>query len=396
MSRVFETALLGPLTVKNRVVRSATHEGMGDAEGAPTDDLERMYERLAAGGVGTIVTGYVGVDRRGRATPTMRMFDDDRYVDIYRPIVARAKAHDVTIIQQIAHGGAHAAAHLDGVELVAPSRYRIQPSGTVARELREEEIDAIIDQFVAAIVRTQAAGFDGVQIHAAHLYLLAQFLSPHVNQRQDRWGGSTENRFRIVQQIVSRARQKVGSFPILAKFSAYTFDRNGVTEDEGVRIAELFDAAGIDALEVSCGGATDLFATMRVPRIPVEAAFAYLRELRQMSGFQRFIMKRTFPLLVKPVRPLHNYNVGIAARIKQRVSIPVIVVGGIRALSDMENIIREGQADFVAMSRPLLRTPDLIRRMEEAKETESRCIDCGHCLFRSIEHPVRCLNGKVV
>jgi 2,4-dienoyl-CoA reductase-like NADH-dependent reductase (Old Yellow Enzyme family) len=395
MGGIFDEARLGPLLVKNRIVRSATHEGMGDIQGYPTAALGEMYERLARGQVGTIVTGYAGVSPEGRACVTMRMFDEDKYIDTYRPIVDRVKDHGTAIVLQIAHGGAFAGIGLGDMERLAPSDYKSQAMGTTARELKEEEIESIINAFVDAIARAEAAGFDGVQLHAAHVYLLSQFLSPHINRRTDQWGGNTENRFRIVQEIVSRARKKVGPYPIFAKYSAYSLEKNGVSVDEGIRIGQLFESAGVDALEVSCGGMTDLFSAMRVPRTPVEAVFTYVSELRTLPRWKRTVMKPLFRMTARPVKPLHTYNVDAAQRIKQHLSIPVVVVGGIRTIEDMEAIVDGGKADFVAMCRPFIRTPGLVRRMMAGKQNRSTCTDCGYCLFLCAEHPVRCLNGKI-
>mgnify|MGYP001592906130 FL=1 len=238
MKNVFEPWSLGTLRVKNRIIRSATHEGTAHPDGMPTDGLEKIYHRLAAGGAGAIITGYVGVKRNGRTFANMRMFDSDAYVDIYKGINDRLKSSGTPVIVQLAHGGSRSNGKLSGEEVIGPGR-RKNDYGDAGKEASETDILAVIDAFVAAVARARKAGFDGAQLHAAHGYLLSEFISPKLNQRKDRWGGTVENRMRIVTEILRRARQEVGSYPILVKISAHDEFRNGLTEQDVIAISRL-------------------------------------------------------------------------------------------------------------------------------------------------------------
>jgi len=214
----------------------------------------------------------------------------------------------VPIIAQLVHGGGQINGKSLGERPVAPSRKLYPLTLSLAHALGEQEIAQIIDSFVAAIERAHMAGFSGVQLHAAHGYLLQEFLSPRSNRRRDRWGGSTENRFRILAEIMSKARDRVGNFPILVKYSATDGDKNGLRIEEGLRIAELFQKTGFDAIEVSCGGSEDGLNSIRVTNIPAEAILAFVPWFRSLPMPVKIVLRRLLPITIKRPVPLFNYN----------------------------------------------------------------------------------------
>jgi 2,4-dienoyl-CoA reductase-like NADH-dependent reductase (Old Yellow Enzyme family) len=395
MSMVFEESSIAGMKLKNRIIRSATHEGLGDEDGRPMPGLGEIYADLAKGGVGAIITGFIGVQKKGRALQNMRMLDRDELVDAYQAITARVKAAGVPIIAQLAHGGGQINRMVIGERPVAPSQKFYPVMMSSARALTEQEIDEIVDAFAAAVERAYKAGFSGVQLHAAHGFLLHQFLSPHSNMRGDRWGGSTENRFRILAEIIHRARVRVGDFPILVKVSAYDGDKKGVRIEEGLRIAELIQKNGFDALEVSCGGSEDGFNAVRVKKIPTSAMIALVPWFRSLSGPKKIVLRTLLPLMIRRPVPLLNYNVEAAARIKGEVDLPVIVLGGIRRIADIEQIISGDKADYVAMARPFIIEPDIANRFRTGMQKESRCINCGYCLMGVTGSKLRCYYGKI-
>jgi 2,4-dienoyl-CoA reductase-like NADH-dependent reductase (Old Yellow Enzyme family) len=392
MNQVFEKTSIAGIALENRIFRSATYEGMADEEGRPKDDLLTVYERLARNKVGAIITGYWAVQRNGRAYPHMCMFDSDDSIDSCRKLSTAVRAHNVPLILQIAHGGGQC--DPSGTrKTVAPSSVSY-PLYSRPRALSEYEIEEIIDNFVKAIVRAKKAEFSGVQIHAAHGYLLSAFLSPHFNRRQDRWGGSTENRFRIVGEIIGRARQQVGDYPILIKISAYDGHKDGTTVEESIRLSKMLQEAGCDAIEVSCGNC-DWLHSIRMTEIPVEAILAFSPQYSQKPVWIKKILKLLIPLMIKKHRPLRNYNVEAAVKIKEQVSIPVIAVGGIRKLRDIEEIIGENKADYVSMCRPFIIEPDIVSKFSSGKQVESRCINCGYCLIGVSNDKLKCYYGKI-
>lgn len=394
MKQVFEQCSIGTLTLKNRIIRSATHEGMAWPDGMPTDDLVKTYQRLAEGGAGAIITGYVSVLQNGKTFPNMRMFDSDRYLPVYKSINDQLKPYGAPIIVQIAHGGSRSISRVTGQEVISASARSKNEFGDKVKEASEAEIQAIIGAFVAAIVHAKAAGFSGVELHAAHGYLLSEFISPVLNKRTDKWGGSTENRMRIVIEILSQARKEVGrSFPILVKMSAHDEFKRGMTEAEAVNIARMLQAASCDGIEVSCGYG-DFLYVVRMPKLPVDAVLNLMPGYREKSAFQKRLTRLIAPFLAKAGKPLHNYNVSAAEVIKRNIDIPVIVVGGIRKLSDISTIISEKGIDCVSLCRPFIIEPDIVNRFQRGQEI-SRCINCGYCLIGVAANKLRCYYGTV-
>jgi 2,4-dienoyl-CoA reductase-like NADH-dependent reductase (Old Yellow Enzyme family) len=394
MPKVFEESVLAGMTFSNRIIRSATHEGMADECGRPLEELAKVYARLALGGVGAIITGFAVVQRNGRLLPNTLMFDKDEYIEDYRKILEPVKGYGAPVILQLAHGGGQIDPVLTKIEAVAPSKLKYPLNGALARAMSESEIEEVIENFVKAVVRAKAAGFDGVQLHAAHGYLLSEFLSPCCNRRKDKWGGNTEGRFRIISDIIKGAKHELRNYPILMKFNAYDGDRNGMTIPEAIKIAKLFEKAGGDAIEVSSGGIALGFQYARMTKFPVEAIMNMHHSQRNKSALSKKILSALIPFAVKMLKPLHNYNVAAAFEIKKHVNIPVIVTGGIRNFAAMESILEKGQADYISLCRPLIIEPNLVKKFKEGKQDRSKCIDCGYCLVGSIESQLYCYHGK--
>lgn len=390
---IFETSSIAGMVLKNRVIRSATHEGLGDGRGYPRDELKDVYVRLAKGGVGAIITGYAGVRLDGRTYANMMMIDDDGCIPAFQKVTSAVKSYGTPIILQIAHGGGLSDPAVTGSAAKAPTGLRYKNGKCTAQELGENDIEEIIKSFVRGVERGKLAGFDGVQIHTAHGYLLSEFLSPHLNRRKDKWGGTLENRFRIIRDIIGRAREKVGKFPILIKFSAHDSQKDGMRVEESVRLAQYFQKASFDAIEVSCGN-DDWFYTIRAPKVPVEAILNMDQSLQQASQIKRQMASFFIPRLYKTYTEMENYNVAAAEKIKANVDIPVIVVGGVRKLSSMREIIGQGKADYVSMCRPLIIEPDLVNKMKNGQQDESRCLNCDYCIIGVASNPVRCYYGK--
>lgn len=393
--KVFEPGSIGTLELKNRIIRSATGEGMSDERGFPKRDLTDLYLRLAKGEAGAIITGVVGVQADGRV-PNMPFLHSDEYIHPYREMNTELQEHGTPIIVQLGHGGANIFLDKADEMSVGPSAYTEPPFNLRrARALSDEEIRKLVDSFVMAIARAKKAGFRGVQLHAAHGYLLQEFLSPRINRRLDTWGGSVENRFRVIGEIVHGAREKVDMFPILVKYSAYDYDKGGISLDEGLRIAELMQKSGVDAIEVSCGGMLSGFSCVRTSRPPIEAMMEYIPQLKSQPVIKRFLGRTALRLAYRRYPQLHNYNVSAAEKVKHTVDIPVIVVGGIRKLGDIEDIIANNRADFVSMCRPFVIEPNIVQKMRSGQQTESRCIDCGYCLYGLFSGTLRCHHGKI-
>jgi len=390
---VFQPTVLAGMKLKNRIIRAATHEGLGDSRGLPQDELRDIYVRLAKGGAGAIITGYAGVLASGRAWKNMLMIDGDDCVAAFKKLTAAVSPYETPLILQLAHSGGMANAAVTGSDPKAPSKHRYWGGRTTAKELTESEIEEIIAGFVHGIERARQAGFDGVELHAAHGYLLSEFLSPYLNRRQDKWGGTTERRFHIVREIVARARDAVGGYPIIIKISAYDFQSGGMTVDEAVRLAGLIQHATLDAIEVSCGN-DDFMCTVRAPRVPVEAILSMEPTFKQASWIKKQLASLLIPRMLKSCAYSENYNLEAAERIKASVDIPVIVVGGVRKYSAISETIAHSKADYVSLCRPFIIDPEIVNKLQTGKRTESGCINCNYCLIGVTDNPLKCYYGK--
>ena len=391
-----ETSISG-ITVKNRIIRSATHDGLADENGAPCDKLITKYEHLAKNGIGCIITGYAAVSRNGVSPyPRMMKIFDDGVIEKYKELTDAVHRNSTPVVLQIAHCGRQTSSKAIGMQKVAPSNVLHAFYPDKAKELSDDEIYKIIDDFVSASVRAEKAGFDAVQLHGGHGYLLHDFLSPYGNRRKDSWGGSIENRCRIVELIIKGIKEKT-NLPVWIKLSAADNRKGGMDIDASVQICKRLEAAGCDAIEVSCGTVQDGMNTMRSELMPMDAVFKY-RE--PCASFPRLLNKIALPAanlinpLIKQPKPLENFNVENAERIKNSVTIPVIVVGGIHKVSDMEIILSEGKADFISMCRPFICEPDLAKKLMNG-QTEAKCIMCNYCGLVIEKEPTRCLYGKV-
>jgi len=401
MSQVFEASSIGGIQLKNRIIRSATSDGLADPSGRPTEQLVEFYIRLAAGGAGAIITGLTGIQQDGKSsTYHPLMLDRDDFIADYQKLTNAVHRYGTPIIVQLNHCGRQTRQKITGKPTVAPSARRdLYFLEKRPKALSEMEIETIISNFVKAIARAKKAGFDGVQLHLAHGFLLSSFLSSNTNKRTDRWGGSLKNKFRIVERIFSGARKEVGDFPILVKMNAYDTRKDGMRLPEAIEIAKLLEQAGCAAIEVSCGVVNDGFITVRSEFFPTQAALQYSYLLEYLPGFIKQIIRPFVPLATALIVPLPKeislYNVEAAGVIKNNVSIPVIVVGGIRRLADIEDIIINKRADYVSMSRAFIIEPDIVNRFKEKKQTESSCIACNYCITCIENMPFKCFHGKL-
>jgi len=351
---IFDPITLCNMDLQNRFVRAATHESMAEKDGKPTSKLGNLYEELAKNDVGLIITGFSYVLPSGQSVIYQQGIYDDRFIEPYLKITEMVHRYRSKIILQIVHGGRQAAISEEYPVPMAPSEIKDELSGVVPREMTEQEILEVIEAFTKAAIRAKKAGFDGVQLHCAHGFLLSNFISPYTNRRADHWGGSVGNRARIVTEIVKRIKELAGAdFPILVKLNATDgFRPNSQRADMGIEIsqaietAKILEKAGVCAIEVSGGMSKTSGETIRLA-INSPTKEAYFREYSKA--------------------------------IKKAVNIPVILVGGIRSLSVMEHLLENGFADMVSMSRTFICEPDLVLQLKSGKTTKARCVSCNLC-----------------
>jgi 2,4-dienoyl-CoA reductase-like NADH-dependent reductase (Old Yellow Enzyme family) len=348
---LFEKSWIGPLELRNRAIRSATWEGAADPRGFVTDRIVEIYDRLASGGSGLIVSGFQYVKANGIAMPHQIGNYCDNQMDGLSRITETVHLHGARILAQLVHCGAKADPGLfpyEG-ELWGASAVPDPFTGRSPREMTTGEITDLVESYASAAKRSMKAGFDGVQLHAAHGYGINQFLSPSSNRRGDRYGGSIGNRYRFLGEVVEAIQGETGGdFPLFVKHSGNDFFEDGLPPDESRQIGMRLADTGIDCIEVSGGS--------------------------KASG-NGLVPSRTGILREED----EAYLAGLACYFKGSVRIPVATVGGIRSPAVVEKILNNGYADYVSLSRPFIREPHLIKRWESGDLARATCISCNGC-----------------
>ncbi len=370
MKYALSPATIGRLHLKNRFVRSATYDGMAERSGRISEAQIALYRKLAEGGVGLIVTGIASVHPSGRISAFQNRIDGEDTLPGWRRLVQTVHDAGSRIAVQLFHGGRESWVYQKAKRsmAVAPSVVSNDPyCDAEYREIREEEILELIGAFADAAARTREAGCDAVQLHAAHAYLFSQFLSPTANLRTDRWGGDLDSRLRFLEKVYWAVRKSVGpDYPVLVKLGVADGFSGGLTFTEGREAAIRCAQWGFDAIEVSQGLRGKRYA---------ETEFRCGIRTRQDEGYFR----------------------QWAREIQAAVSVPVIMVGGIRTPEIAEEVLVNGEAALVAISRPLIREPDLITRWQSGDLRPATCISCNRCFDAILKgQPLHCAMGKEV
>jgi 2,4-dienoyl-CoA reductase-like NADH-dependent reductase (Old Yellow Enzyme family) len=348
-NQLFEPIKINKLEIKNRLMRSATWDGSADESGGVTDQSVRIYRELGQGDIGLIVTGYAFVSHPlGQANPGQYGIYSDDLIPGWKRLVKTVHGEgDSRIAMQIVHAGINSPYLVGkGFSLLAVSK---KPElNRPHQEMTEKEIKGIIINFAEAAVRVREAGFDAVQIHGAHGYLLSQFVSPIFNQRTDRWGGSPENRRHFHLEVIRKIRKAVGNdFPVLIKFGAEDNQEGGMPFSEGLETCRQMEKAGIDSIEISAGVG--------------EGSAAITKSGLKKGEIDKVVFRQN------------------AATVKKAVKVPIAVVNGIRSLEKAQEIIASQDADMVSLCRPFIREPHLISRWLKGDTRPASCLSCNLC-----------------
>jgi len=364
---------IGGLALRNRLIRAATSETMATDRGAATDDHVRLYGDLAAGGAGLIITGHIYVEPRGQYEPRQLGLDNDTLIPALTRVTGAVHDRGGIIFAELAHAGSQSI--IPTVTPIAPSVVSNAISARAPVEMTEADIAAVVAAFGTAARRAIAAGFDGIHIHAGNGYLLSEFNSPHANRRQDGWGGDAARRGRCLVAVYRAIRAAVGpDIPVTLRLGVADAVAPGLALAESVDRAVELAVLGLDAIEPT-------FGVMR----------SYRENIRPYVGVTRWqgladgIVHRVF------ARPIAEaYYRPFARALKARLTIPVILVGGLRDTETMADVLRSGDADFLAMARPFVREPDLPNRIAAGKRGRVDCVSCNICFKHEGIDPLRC------
>jgi 2,4-dienoyl-CoA reductase-like NADH-dependent reductase (Old Yellow Enzyme family) len=392
MSLLFTPKKIGNVKLSNRFVHSATYEGMAEETGEVSEELIKRYDRLAKGGVGLIITGHMFVQSSGKANKYQTGIHSDEMIPGLKKITEAVHRNGGKIAFQLAHGGRQTTKDLIDQTPIGPSSkgrdpvYFIKP-----REMTEDEIMEMIKAFGAATGRAVEAGADGIQLHAAHGYLINEFLSPFFNYRTDSWGGSDENRFRFLKEVVEEVKTIVpDGFPILIKINSYDYTpKQGIAPSLATRYAGWLAELGVDGVEVSCG--TMIYSYMNMCRgdVPTNEL------LKSLPWWQKPLGRLMLGKLEGKYDLEEGYNLEDAKMIKPALGdTPLFLVGGMRTVSHMEHVLENYYADFISMSRPFIREPFLVKKIKEGKMDKVSCVSCNKCMAAVVNDiPVYCYNA---
>lgn len=357
MPSLFTPARIGTLSLPNRLVRSATAERLADADGRPTPRLEHLYRDLARGGVGLIITGHMYIHPSGKCHPEMTGIYSDKLVPDLAKLADAVHREGGRIAAQINHGGMQCS--LETVAgTIAPSAIDAPFLPQPAREITPGEIMGMIQAYAQAARRAKEAGFDAVQLHGAHGYLVSQFLSPFVNKRTDEWGGDLTGRRRFLQAACQAVREQVGpDYVVFIKLGMLDGMEGGLAVEEALQVVAGLEDMGLDAVEISggIGGRRNLNSR---PGIHSETDEAYFRPLAQ--------------------------------RARSVTRLPIILVGGLRSRQVMEQVLASGDADLISLCRPLIHEPDLPNRFRLGAQERSGCLSANRCWPDAPGEGVKC------
>jgi len=345
--KVLESLTLKSHELINRFIRSATCEYMADEKGVPEDRFVELYRQLAFGGIGIVISGYAYVMPNGKSNPGQSAIYSDELIPAWKKVTRIFQDSPSLFLLQIVHGGRQVRPKHHQGPIWAPSAVPDHAYKTRPQEMTVAQIEEVSEAFIQAADRARQAGFDGVQLHVAHGYLLSQFISPYTNRRNDAYGGDQKKRTRLVVDIINGIKKRVGDeFIVSAKINGEDFVPGGLKLEQAVASAQLMKNAGLDLIEVSGGMAESRLGTVRrdIKSIDQEGYF------RQHSRM-----------------------------ICRQVKIPTAVVGGFRTLSVMEQTISSGEADFISLCRPFIREPQLVLHFEKALQKRASCVSCNRC-----------------
>lgn len=360
MADMFTPAKLGDLPLPNRIMRSAVWEAMADEAGFVTDALVDCNRELAEGGIGLIILGYSYVQPNGRQQPGQTALFSDEHVPGMKRVTDAVHAAGGKISTQIVHVGPQTNPDMIGGEApVGPSAVDHSIFGT-PRALETEEVWQIVEDFGHAARRSVEAGFDAIQIHGAHGYLVSQFISPLWNQRTDEFGGSLDGRMRFATEVYQAVKKNAADLPVFIKLNIDDFVEGSATPEDTLPLAAKLDELGIDGIEVSAGGALSRGRGPARTKIKKPEDEAYLMDL--------------------------------ARQVRSKVDCAVIGMGGFRSPAVINEILESGDVDFVSMARPFIREPRLLERWRAGDKSRSLCESCNGC-FKTLQYGkgIQCL-----
>jgi 2,4-dienoyl-CoA reductase-like NADH-dependent reductase (Old Yellow Enzyme family) len=386
-SILFTPFKLGPVSLRNRTIRAAAFEGMCPGN-MPSDDLLNYHRAVAAGGIAMTTVAYAAVDRSGLSFPHQLWLNKEVVPELIRLTDSVHKEGAACSIQ-IGHCGNMAKASVTGTRPMAPTSH-INPYGpTFPRAMHKDDIQTIVKAFGKAIHLARESDFDAVEVHAGHGYLISQFLSPYTNKRKDLFGGTLENRARFMHMVMEEVKKAAGNdMAVLVKVNMRDGFKGGMELEESLEVAKMLEQAGADALVLSGGFVSK--APMYVMRgaMPVKILAHYMEE-----RLTKIFVKQFGKYLIREVPFSEAYFLEDALKFRNKVSLPLVYVGGLVAREKIDEVLNHG-FELVAFARALIKDPDFINKLQHHELSRSACDICNYCIAVMYSQKAACIQNE--
>ncbi len=400
--KIFSAATIGKLTLKNRIIRSATFEGMCDDQGFPKESYHNLYSNLSKNDIGAIITGFAYIDKEGKAIqPGQAGIDHSSKIPYYKKVCETVHNNNSIIFMQLAHCGRQTDQDSTGGNVWGVSSKKSKYFRSKPQKMSIEKIQITINQFARAALFAKKSGFDGVQIHAAHGYLVHQFLLPQINNRKDIFGVNPKTKIgtEFLSVVIDKIRIECGrDFPILVKISGDVDYLHNFSKKQFVNLIHFLDNKKVDGIEISYGTMDQALNIFRGKTIPYKAIslFNPRYKLRYKFLFPVWKLFATLFLTLKIKKFTSAYNLNYATLAKQHTDIPIICVGGFQTGQQIETVIQNKKLDFVSICRALLCEPDFVKKLKSNPKYKSKCISCNICaIMCDSQKATKCYFGKI-
>lgn len=382
--KLFTPGNIGPVTLRNRIIRSAAFEGMGK-DNNPTQQLKDYHVAVAAGGVGMTTIAYAGICRSALSFNS-QLWLRPEIVGSLRDITDEIHAKGAKASIQIGHCGNMTHKSTAGCTPVGASSGFNLYSPTIVRGLKKDELKEIASYFGEAVNLAREAGFDCVEVHAGHGYLISQFLSPYTNKRRDEYGGSLDNRMRFMRECMAEVMKSAGSdMGVLVKMNMNDGFKSGMQEEEALKVGKALEECGAHALVLSGGFVSKAPMYVMRGKMPIHTMTHYMDQLWLKYAVRMFggmmVPKHKF-------RPL--YFLEQARMFREALKLPLVYVGGVTSRKDADKIIDREGFDFLQMGRALLNDPDFVNKIKDDESHESACEHLNYCIARMYSRDMAC------
>lgn len=385
-SLLFSSFKLGPILLRNRAIRAAAFEGMCPLH-SPSQDLLQYHKQVAAGGIGMTTLAYAAVDKSGLSFPHQLLMRKEIIPEL-RKITDEIHREGAACSIQLGHGGDMAKRSVTGTRPMAPSRQLNLYGPTFPRTMNKQDIDQIVEAYGRAVHLSRESGFDAVEIHAGHGYLISQFLSPFTNKRRDEFGGKLENRSRFMNMVIERVKKEASNdLAVLVKMNMRDGFTGGMQTEESLQVAKMLEDAGVDALVLSGGFVSRSPMYILRGAMPIKTLASGINDLATKSFVRLF---GNFLIKSEPFQ--ESYFLEDALKFRDHLKMPLVYVGGLISRERIDSVLAQG-FEFVAIARALIKDPDFINKLMEKELSTSTCDTCNHCIAVMYNGKVSCIQN---